>query len=401
MSLYLDNAATSFPKPPAVARAMRDYLARHASNPGRGAYTMARENAARLDRARREVGRLWGVEDPSRVILGLNATDTLNLAIRGTVRRGDRVVTTGLEHNAVTRPLHALARERRLEVRALRHLADFRVDPRGLQRAIPRGTRLVIVNHASNVLGVVQDLGPIAARCRAAGALLLVDASQSAGLVPFAMDDLGADLVAFSGHKGLYGPTGTGVLLVRRGIDLAPVRQGGTGGLRSEESEQPRDLPGGYEAGTINAVGLAGLVAGVRFVRRRGIAALRAQGRDLALATIRGLRRLGRKVRVLHPSPSIGIVSLTARDLGPQEVAAALDASFDIAVGAGLSCAPAAHRLAGTFPAGAVRVSFGAFHTAEDVAVFLDAMRHILREPAKAVARPRSAARTRSGTRKR
>jgi selenocysteine lyase/cysteine desulfurase len=238
--------------------------------------------------------------------------------------------------------------------------------------------RLVVVNHASNVLGVVQDLAPVAERARVAGAMLLVDASQSAGLVPFAMDALGADLVAFSGHKGLYGPMGTGVLLVGPRARLEPIRQGGTGGWKSDDPEQPRDFPVGYEAGTINGVGIAGLAAGVGFVRERGgESRLAEHGRALAARAIEGLLALGRKVKVLSTRPDVGIVSFNLEGWPPAEVATILDESFGIAVGAGLSCTPSAHRLAGTFPDGALRASFGAFNGETDADALVHAVRQV------------------------
>jgi selenocysteine lyase/cysteine desulfurase len=294
------------------------------------------------------------------VVFTSNATDALNGAIAGVLAGAPgAVVTTPLEHNSVMRPLRRHAGE----VRMVRPDESFRIRPAALEAVLDDDVRLVVVGHASNVVGVAQDLGALAAVCRARGVPFLVDASQSVGVLD--LDVSGIDLAAFSGHKNLYGPGGVGVLYVDPAVDLPPWRVGGTGGYASDLETQPDALPWRLEAGTPNGAGIVGLLAGLRFVRERGLARIRQHHFNLARRLLAQLVILD-NVEVHNPDPDLALVSFSLRGWDPLEVARVLDESFDIAVGAGLSCAPDAHRWLGT-SGGALRVSGGLFNTEADI----------------------------------
>jgi cysteine desulfurase family protein len=365
--IYLDNAATSWPKAPGVAEAMSRFLLEEAGNPGRSGHRLARTAAERVESARRALARLLGVSPPERIVFTLNATDGLNLALKGLLRPGDHVITSSVEHNSVTRPLRALA-EQGVQVTKVPCFGDGTVDVDALARAFRPNTRLVVLTHASNVAGTLQPVAEVARLAHAAGALFLVDGAQTVGAVPFRVADLGADLLAFSGHKGLLGPTGTGALYVGPGVDLRPTREGGTG-TSSELDVQPSDLPHRLESGTPNTVGIAGLGAALEYLEHRGLEAIRAHEVALVRALREGLREVPglRLYGPEDPARCAGAVSFTLPGLEPSEVAAILDASFDVAVRPGLHCAPDAHRTLGTFPLGTVRLSVGPFNTLDEV----------------------------------
>ncbi|MBM4394077.1 MAG: aminotransferase class V-fold PLP-dependent enzyme [Deltaproteobacteria bacterium] len=367
--VYLDNAATSWPKPPEVAVAMERFLRDSAGNPGRAGHRLALAAQIPIDDCRAALARLLGAPDASRVAFTLNASDALNMALKGVLRDGDRVVTSRMEHNSVNRPLAALAAAGRIAVDVAENDGEGRIDPDSVRRLLrPGGTRLLALTWASNAFGTLQPVAEFAAAAREAGALLLLDASQAVGAVPLDLAGCGADLVAFPGHKGLMGPTGTGALWVRGGLDVAPWREGGTGG-DSTDPFQPREMPHRLEGGTPNTVGIAGLLAGVRWVAARGVAEIRRHERDLTARIIGALSAVP-GVAIHGPRDAearIAAVSFTIPGHPPQEVAAALDAAFGVAVRPGLHCAPHAHRSLGTFPDGTVRASPGPFSTEADV----------------------------------
>ena len=373
--IYLDSAATTFQKPRSVANAMDRALATM-SSPGRGGYPAAMAAAdAALD-CRMELAELYHAESPEQVVFTLNATHALNIAIKSLVPPGGRAVVSGYEHNAVTRPLAALGAQVSVAAAPLFQRAAV---TEAFDRLIVPGTDAVICNHVSNVFGFVQPVEEIAALCRDRGVPFIIDASQSAGLLTLDMTALGAAFIAMPGHKGLYGPQGTGVLICGRDAPVRTVLEGGTGS-QSLEQAMPDFLPDRLEAGTHNMPGIAGLLAGVRFVRSRGEGAICRHERLLALAAAEGLRRLP-GVRV-YARPDLadqtGVVSFTAEGQEPESLAAAL-AERDIAVRAGLHCAPLAHRTAGTVDTGTVRASFSHWNTPEEVGRFLSAMGDILR----------------------
>jgi cysteine desulfurase family protein len=379
--IYLDNAATSWPKPEAVYQAVDRYQREIGAPAGRSAYEEAMSAGKLVDDARLAIARFIGASDAQHVIFAFNGTDALNLAIHGLLRPGDRVVTTVAEHNSVLRPLRAS--EQRGEIEATRIGCDpegfIRIDE--LQAALQHGTRLVAVTHASNVTGTLQDIETIGRIAHEQGALVLVDAAQSLGHVPIDVSRLPIDLLAAPGHKGLLGPLGTGVLYLRPGMEqeLAPLRQGGTG-TRSEEDVQPLDLPDRYESGNLNAPGILGLGAGVRWLLNRGIASQRDHEIKLTQRLCDGLREIP-GVQVfgpLSPEQRVGVVSITLSGYDPQELALVLDSAYRVQVRAGLHCAPLMHRSLGTLAGGGtVRFSLGAFTTTDEIDAAIRAVSEI------------------------
>lgn len=360
--LYLDHAATSWPKPPEVLAAMAAFLEHAGGNPGRSGHRLSIAAGRLVYEAREAIAELFRVSDPLRVIFTANATHAINIVVSGLLRPGDRVVTTGAEHNAVMRPLRA-AERRGVHLTVVPCAADGWLDPTDLARALRPGARLVVLGHASNVSGAILPLAEIAPLARGAGALLLVDAAQSAGAVPIDLRAMGIDLLAFTGHKGLCGPPGTGGLVLGERFDaaeLAPLLHGGTGSA-SELETQPEHLPDKLESGTPNGVGLAGLGAGVRHVLARGVGTLRAREVELARALLDGLARIP-GVTVHGPrdlARRTATVSFTVADRRVSEVGLRLDEEFGVLCRVGLHCAPAAHRTLGTFPEGTVRFAPG------------------------------------------
>jgi cysteine desulfurase/selenocysteine lyase len=378
--IYLDNAATSFPKPESVYQALDRFARTSLANPGRAGHRMAIGAEQQLDACRHALNQFFHGEAPERWIFTMNCTDGLNLAIKGIVQPGDHVVTTDLEHNSISRPLRALEKA---GVIGLTRVAseDGYVDPEAIRRAITPATSLVAMTHASNVLGTVQPIEAIAPIVRSAGALFLLDAAQTAGVVPLDLREIAVDLVAFPGHKALYGPTGTGALYVGPRTDgrLRPWREGGTGGDSSSPT-QPTALPYALEGGTPNVLGVAGLAAGVAWVAEQGPDSLRRHEVRLLQPVVdwaqeaEGWRIAGR----WDPETHVGALSLIVPDaLPPQDIGAILDTSFDIAVRPGLHCAPYIHRRLGTFPDGTLRLSPGPFSTTADIDAFVRALSEI------------------------
>ncbi len=375
MPIYLDNAATSFPKPEAVCGAVDHALRHAAANPGRGGYRLSLEAGRIVLAAREGVARLIGLADPARVIFTANATEAINLALFGVLSPGDRVVTTSMEHNAVVRPLRELA-ARGVEVVKVAADSTGFVAPADLKQACTPGTRLLVMTHCSNVTGTVQAIEELGPWCRANGILFMVDAAQSAGLLDLDMAAMGIDLLAVPGHKGLMGPPGTGFLAVGQGVWLKPLLYGGTG-THSQSDVQPEELPERLESGTLNVVGLAGLHAGVEFLQEIGLNRIRVHERELLDQLIDGLRQI--------PTVSLygisnnghhgGVLSFAISGVDPATVGYRLDTEYDICVRVGLHCAPEAHRSIDTFPGGTVRVSPGWFNTAAEIETLLDAIR--------------------------
>ena len=378
--IYLDNAATSWPKPPEVLRAMSDFLELAGGNPGRSGHRLSVAAGRIIFDARQAVADLFNVADPLRVIFTPNATHALNLALRGLLRPGDRAVCSGIEHNAVMRPLRALERQG-VQLTVVPCAPDGSLEPAELARAVVPGTRLVILAHASNVVGTILPVGAAAAIAHSAGALLLVDAAQTAGVLPIDMPALGIDLLAFTGHKGLLGPPGTGGLVLGQSVDIAglePLVRGGTGS-QSQRQEQPDDLPDKYESGTPNGVGIAGLAAGIRFLAQRGVESVRADELALARVLIEGLTAIP-SVTVYGPADldqRTAVVSFTIVGRRVSEIGQRLDDEFDILCRVGLHCAPAAHRTMNTFPEGTVRLAPGRFTTLEEIRRTVEVVREI------------------------
>jgi len=380
--IYLDHAATSWPKPPEVLAAMRLFLEQAGGNPGRAGHRMSIDAGRIVYKTRETLAELFNAADPLRVIFTSNATQALNLAIYGLMRPGDHVVTSGIEHNAVMRPLRFLE-QNGVRVSVVPCDESGIHKPEDFARLVEKSTKLIVITHACNVTGTILPITEIAAIARQSGAYLLVDAAQSAGVVPLNMQAMGIDLLAFTGHKGLQGPPGTGGLILGdrvRADELTPLTRGGTGS-RSEYELQPEDLPDKFESGTLNGPGIAGLDAGARFVLERGIEAIRAH--ELALIK-RLTERLGNipGLRLYGPDKlekRSAVVSFTSERLQTSEIGFRLDEEFDILCRVGLHCAPAAHRAIGSFPGGTVRFAPGPQTGMNEIDAAAAAVAHILK----------------------
>ena len=376
--IYLDNAATSFPKPKGVIDAVTRYLREIGANPGRAAHALAQEAKGSVDRARRLLASLLGDVDPCRIIFTPSTTVALNLAIKGLLKSGDHVLTTSMEHNSVLRPLNALAKID-VSYSLIPCSSKGELDPADILPFIQPRTRLIALVHASNVTGNFMPVGEVAKIAREQGILLLVDAAQTMGKIAIEPEKMHIDLLAGPGHKGLLGPMGTGFLYVTPGLELEPLWEGGTG-TQSESPQQPKTWPDKFESGTCNAPGLAGLAEGIVEVQRLGFEAINAHERRLVEILVEGLSQFP-DLTIYGPrerSSSTGTVAFNIQELDCSEVAHILDKAYSIAVRSGLHCAPAAHRTIGTFPHGTVRVSVGPYNTEEEIHTFLEAVSEIV-----------------------
>ena len=383
--IYLDNAATSFPKPDIVHDTMRDFYRETGVNPGRTGCDLAIKAEAKIHDTRKRFSHFFnrsliesgGEKDPNRLVFTLNATMSLNLIINGVVGPGDHIITTMAEPNAVIRPVNHKVQEG-AEATYVRLNPDGFVDPADIRKAIRKNTKLVLVNHGSNVTGVVQDLPAIGAVCREASVPLAVDTAQTAGVIPIDMHSCGISFLAFTGHKGLFGPTGTGGLCVADDAEIRGTIYGGTG-VRSAASLHLTEYPYRLEAGTLNLAGIAGLCAGLQWVEERGVEAIHRHEMelltqlqegltDIESVTIHGTRNLKQRVATL---------SFTVKGYDPSDVGTILDVDYGVLTRTGLQCAPLIHEHHGTTPRGTVRASIGPFNTREEIRVILEAVSEV------------------------
>jgi cysteine desulfurase / selenocysteine lyase len=378
--IFLDNAATSFPKPEAVHVFMDQFFRRCGVNPGRSGYDLCIEAGQLVEDTRRQLAALVGGSDPNRLVFTSNSTDALNLALFGTLDRGDHALTTTLEHNSVLRPLYHLFRDQGVDVEHVPFDAKGFVDPDDVARRFRANTRLVAVSHASNVIGTVQPVGEIGARCRARGITFLVDASQSAGKLPIDVGAMAIDLLAFTGHKSLLGPTGIGGLHVAAGVTVRQTRAGGTG-VRSAVRHHLEEYPYRLEFGTPNLLGIAGLHAGVRWLQTEGIQVIHAREMRLAAKLRDGLAAVDGVSLVVQDdlTKHIAVIAFTVRGLDPSDVGMMLDVQHNIACRTGLHCAPLLHEQLGTAPRGAVRLSLGPFNTEAHIDRAIEAVGDVAR----------------------
>jgi cysteine desulfurase family protein len=378
MAIYLDNAATSWPKPESVYQAIDNFLRNNGASPGRGGHERAREAGALVYTAREKLAVLFGINDPSRISFACNATDALNTALLGTLKPGDTVVTTAMEHNAVVRPLRYLAQNGILIKVAGCDLAG-RVNMADMKQLIDSGAKAVVMTHASNVTGALMPVAQTGQLTRRSGALLIVDAAQTAGTEDIDVESMCIDILAFSGHKNLFGPQGTGGLYVRSGIEIKPLRYGGTGSL-SESDVQPDFMPDMLESGTINTPGIAGLSAGVAYILETGLQVIRQKEMHLSnllrqgLADMAGITLLGPG----DPTERTAVVSFTGYGLDSSMLSYQLDQNYGIITRGGLHCAPWAHRTIKTVATGALRLSPGYFNTEQDIKQALGAIETIV-----------------------
>ena len=379
-TVYFDNAATSHPKPESVYAAVDHFQRRIGASPGRSGHSLGIAAGRVVLECRERLARLFHVADPTRVILTPSCTEALNLAVKGLVRPGDHVVTSSVEHNSVMRPLRQLEAEKTIELTVVACSRQGRLDPSDVRKHLRPNTRLVVVTHASNVVGTIQPVGDVGCLVRKHGARFLVDAAQSGGAVPVDMPGLGIDLLAFSGHKGLLGPQGTGGLVIGEGVELHPLIEGGTGS-RSQHEVQPAHLPDRYESGTLNGPGIAGLAEGVAYVRQVGAQSIRKALQELTALALEELARTpGATVYGPgDPSKQTAVVSFRLEGKDAAAVSTILDERFGILTRGGLQCSPGAHRTIGTFrrTGGTVRVSLGVFNTREEIRFFGQCLRQL------------------------
>lgn len=370
--IYLDNAATSFPKPRCTILAMADALERCGANPGRAGHQLSLAAGRIIEECREQIAQMLGERDASRIAFAMNTTDALNMAIHGALRTGDHVISTLIEHNSVLRPLSELSRSGVITLTLIPPDQNGRIQAQDVERAITSRTRLVVMTHMSNVLGVAQDVAAVGAVCRRRRLLFLVDAAQTAGHMPLCPRAWGCTMLALPGHKGLLGPHGTGALWVEEGITLAPLRQGGTGSA-SESMFQPRMMPDSLESGTLNLPGIAGFGSGMRFAL-----AHEREAHETALALCEMMRDalLEMPAVRVYTEKGASLVTFNIEGMASQVVASLLDEA-GIAVRGGLHCAPGVHRCLGTLEGGAVRVSPGLMNTAADARTLIEAVAKI------------------------
>lgn len=376
--IYLDNAATSFPKPETVYQALDRFARTELANPGRAGHKMALAAERCLDDGRHLLNQIFHGVSPDRFIFTLNCTDALNMAFKGVLQPGDHVITSDLEHNSVSRPLRAMEKAGRITLTRLTADGGGTIDPDAVKKAITSKTRLVALTHGSNVLGTVQPIAEIGAIVREMDRLFLVDGAQTAGVIPIDVQAMNIDLFAFPGHKSLMGPTGTGALYVGRRTKVNAWREGGTGGDSSSET-QPTEYPYFLEGGTPNVLGVAGLVAGIKWVQEQGLEKIHKHEVGLVERLWKRLDEIGGYEVFGHRDHGrrVGTISFRSEALPAPEIGGILDQAFEIAIRPGLHCAPYVHKAIGTFPDGAVRVSPGPFNTEADIDALAGALAEI------------------------
>ncbi|PZD96620.1 cysteine desulfurase [Paenibacillus sambharensis] len=375
---YLDHAATSWPKPRQVIDAVQEALLEYAANPGRGSHRMAVRASRAVFGARKVLAQLFRIKNPNDIAFTPSTTEALNLAIKGFLKPGDHVVATAVEHNSVRRPLEYLKRTIGIQVTYVDTDQTGALQIGQIESALTASTKLVIVNHSSNLLGSILPVKEIGQLTRSKGIVLLVDAAQSAGILPIDVEAMGVDMLAFPGHKGLLGPQGTGGLYIHPDIDLVPLLHGGTGS-QSEAIDQPDVRPDRYESGTLNLSGIAGLRAGVEVVANETVEKIHNKEWSLTQRMMEGLLAI-EGVKVLGPAlgePRTGIVSFLVGSADPSETAFILDQHYGIAVRSGFHCTPLAHGCAGTTETGAVRASVGFYSQDSDVDALIAAVKEM------------------------
>lgn len=381
-TIYLDNAATSFPKPPGMMKAMNSFQRDIGANPGRSGHGRSIDAGRVMYEAREALAGLFNIDDPLSVVLTKNSTEALNIVLLGALAPGDHVVTTGMEHNSVMRPLRYLA-SRGVDLSVIECSPQGDLDPADLQKALRKNTKLVVMTHASNVTGTIQPVAEVGRMVRQRdGVMFCVDAAQTAGALPIDVEDMNIDLLAVTGHKSLFGPQGTGALYIRKGLEkrIAPLMMGGTGS-RSEFEIQPDFLPDKYESGTPNALGFAGLCAGVQFIAGQSLRAIREKEKLITAAFLQRMEGCP-DVTVYGPAEAdrqTAVVSFNVRNVTPSDAALYFEEECGILCRPGLHCAPAAHRTLGTFPQGTVRFSFGFFNAPGDADAAAEAIRDLLK----------------------
>lgn len=378
---YFDHAASSWPKPAAVIQAMKTAITEFSANPGRGSHQLAMQASRVLFDTRVLLAKLFHIQNPNDIVFTYNTTAALNLAIKGFLQKNDHVICTNIEHNSVRRPLEYLKKTKNVSVTYLETDVRGNIALDTLERAIKPDTRLLVLNHSSNLLGNILPIEQMCQIAKQKGIATLVDAAQTAGTIAIDVEKMHIDMLAFPGHKGLLGPQGTGGLYISPSIELEPLLHGGTGS-QSEEIDQPMVRPDRYEAGTQNTTGIAGLKAAVQFILDETPHKIHQKEWELTQKLMKGLIDIG-GINILGPElgeERTGIVSFHIDTLDSSEISFILDQSFNIAVRAGYHCTPLAHEVAGTLGKGAVRASVGYFTTEAEVDALLDAIEQIKKQ---------------------
>jgi len=376
--IYLDNAATTYPKPEKVYKEMDRCMREYCANPGRGGHSMSIQSGQAVMEAREKVSRFFNISNPMQLCFTKNATEALNIAIKGSLKAGDHVITTSLEHNSVMRPLKLLERDLGVEVTVVRGDVFGEIDPDDIQKSIKKNTKLIVTTLSSNVNGILlpaKDIGKIAGENEI---MYLLDGSQGAGTINIDVEDMNISMLAFPGHKSLMGPVGTGGLYIREGLKVNSILQGGTGS-NSENFTQPEFMPDLMESGTVNTQGIVGLGHGIDFINSQGIENIRAHKYRLVKVLFEGVREL-KNVKLYsknHIEKNSGIVALNFEGVPSSEISYVLDKVYNIGTRAGMHCAPVAHDTLGTSITGAVRFSVGVFNTASEIEATINALKEI------------------------
>ena len=378
MGIYLDNAATSFPKPKEVATAVYDFMVNNGTSSGRGSYKKAMQSDYIVYECRKLIGKLFNFDNPKKVVFTSNVTDSLNIAMRGILKQNDHVITSSLEHNAVWRCLKTLERDINIKIDTVECSKDGITNPQDIKKYIKKDTALIVFTQASNVLGTIQPIREIGAIAREHNIPFLVDSAQSAGAMKIDVKEDNIDILAFTGHKSLLGPMGTGGLIINTDIDIKPLKAGGTGGDSAYEY-QPDYYPNHLETGTSNVSGIAGLREAIKFLNKEGIENIHNKEKELTKYALEKLETV-KDIEIYGPrdcEKMLSVISFNIKDKRPEDVGSILDQKYDIMLRAGLHCAPTAHSVIGTKERGTLRIGLGYFNEKEDIDKLVEALNNL------------------------
>ena len=378
MGIYLDNAATSFPKPKEVATAVYDFMVNNGTSSGRGSYKKAMQSDYIVYECRKLIGKLFNFDNPKKVVFTSNVTDSLNIAIRGILKENDHVITSSLEHNAVWRCLKTLERDINIKIDTVECSKDGITNPQDIKKYIKKDTALIVFTQASNVLGTIQPIREIGAIAREHNIPFLVDSAQSAGAMKIDVKEDNIDILAFTGHKSLLGPMGTGGLIINTNIDIKQLKAGGTGGDSAYEY-QPDYYPNHLETGTSNVSGIAGLREAIKFLNKEGIENIHNKEKELTKYALEKLETV-KDIEIYGPrdcEKMLSVISFNIKDKRPEDVGSILDQKYDIMLRAGLHCAPTAHSVIGTKDRGTLRIGLGYFNEKEDIDKLVEALNNL------------------------
>ena len=378
MGIYLDNAATSFPKPKEVATAVYDFMVNNGTSSGRGSYKKAMQSDYIVYECRKLIGKLFNFDNPKKVIFTSNVTDSLNIAMRGILKENDHVITSSLEHNAVWRCLKTLERDINIKIDTVECSKDGITNQQDIKKYIKKDTALIVFTQASNVLGTIQPIREIGAIAREHNIPFLVDSAQSAGAMKIDVKEDNIDILAFTGHKSLLGPMGTGGLIINTDIDIKPLKAGGTGG-DSAYKYQPDYYPNHLETGTSNVSGIAGLREAIKFLNKEGIENIHNKEKELTKYALEKLETV-KDIEIYGPKDCekmLSVISFNIKDKRPEDVGSILDQKYDIMLRAGLHCAPTAHSVIGTKERGTLRIGLGYFNEKEDIDKLVEALNNL------------------------